>query len=213
MTLVELLVALALVGLLTLMLFDALKRGARVWQLSHENGSDAEEMVSAQIFLRGRLSHLDPSTRVEASALRRSAVEGAADEVAFSAPLPQSGDRHGVYRYRLFTRQAPTGQSLLVAWRLDHGEPDATGGIDSVQTETLVDHIRSVAIDYYDRPASGTPRWTSSWRSQLSPPALVRIRVSFDETDRRYWPDLIVRPRLTAGASCAFDAVSRRCRI
>ena len=212
LTLMELIVALAIVGLLALLLFGGLKYGSRVWNRTVARSQAMDDVLTAQRFLRGRLNLLDPFLPADNPALRHGPVEGTADAVAFSAPLPQSGDQHGLYRYRLYVGRNKGQESLWVAWRLDRNGAPAGASDADWQSERLVENIQSLTIDYFDTSSLGAPRWVPDWRERRTPPALVRIRVAFNAQDLRRWPALIVRPRLTASANCEFDAVSRRCR-
>mgnify|MGYP006214980911 CR=1 FL=1 len=54
--------------------------------------------------------------------------------------------------------------------------------------------------------------WLDSWRGKQPLPKLVRLRIGFPAGDARRWPELIVSPRITDDANCAFDVVAQRCR-
>lgn len=56
------------------------------------------------------------------------------------------------------------------------------------------------------------PAWTEQWRGHAELPRLVRLRVSFASDDPRTWPELVMSPRITDDANCAFDVVAQRCR-
>ena len=42
--------------------------------------------------------------------------------------------------------------------------------------------------------------WQRVWRDRTRLPALVRLAIDFPDGDRRFWPDLVVAPRIDAVA-------------
>lgn len=209
MTLIELLVALALVGFVATMLFGALKYGGRVWTLSQRQDRNLEDVLTAELFLRSRIERIDPFIPDADPARHHLPVEGHPDEVYFSAPSPQSAALRGLYRYRLFVDRRAGSDHLSIAWRLDRNGAPAG---DNWQAEPLVHDIRALTIDYFEYDAGAPAHWVPEWRDRRALPALVRVRVEFKDADSRRWPELVVRPRLGASPNCEFDPVSRRCR-
>ena len=54
--------------------------------------------------------------------------------------------------------------------------------------------------------------WLNQWRGRAALPLLVRLQISFASGDPRSWPDLVMSPRITDDANCAFDVIAQRCR-
>ncbi|MEZ5512455.1 MAG: hypothetical protein R3F58_01115 [Steroidobacteraceae bacterium] len=157
---------------------------------------------------------------------------GANDEIEFSAPGPQSMPDIGYYRWRVFVRRVGKTNSLWAAWRIDRDGLSAT--IEETSNagwteEELVANISSIRIRYFDvfdspianvsddaaRARSVTaPRgeWLPIWRDRARVPGLIELSVDFPGQDRRIWPPLVIRPRVTDDVSCEYDSVSQQCR-
>jgi hypothetical protein len=50
------------------------------------------------------------------------------------------------------------------------------------------------------------------WEKQAALPQLVRIRVQFEQGDRRAWPELLIKPMVTIDSLCVLNAANGRCR-
>jgi general secretion pathway protein J len=81
----------------------------------------------------------------------------------------------------------------------------------------LLTGVESFSISYLELVELGNgqiePHWRDSWLDQVSPPALVRVKVTFAPGEKRCWPELMVAPRISTDANCVFDVVSQMCRI
>ena len=55
----------------------------------------------------------------------------------------------------------------------------------------LLRGVQGIAIAYWS--AAEPAGWRASW-SEATPPALVRLRVTFPGDDMRRWPDIVVAP-------------------
>jgi general secretion pathway protein J len=194
-TLLELLIAITLLGLLMAALFGGLRLGARAWERSEERLDDGARLQVVQNFLRDRLAQAYPLGADDETGPSRLAFEGDGDALRFVTLTPehlgtgfaeffltiadQSGERDLVVRWRRFEYPAGSSESL-------EEEP---------QIKILLERIEALEIAYYGAPDRGDPAiWQEQWLEAQALPELVRVRVIFPQDDRRYWPDLIVRP-------------------
>lgn len=206
-TLLELLVGLALFGLVSVALFHSLRFGLRAWERveSHSNGGDA--VAEIQALLRRHLERAYPLW-IEHAATPHVDFTGTADRIAFLAPAPQALIAGGLARLNLRVRHG-NGR-----WRLEliaQPHPGDDGG--GVLREILIGGLHSLQIAYFGADEAEAPgQWQPLWRDRGALPRLIRIRAAFPPGDRRLWPDLVVAPRLTADATCAYDPVTKFCR-
>jgi len=205
LTLLELLVALSLLGMLFVVLQQGLTLGQRVWERATTRQAVRLDAVeTAQTLLRERLTRANPVF------LRTGDGEvtlvGDARAVTFDAPPP------GVFgsgTYLRYTLSVTADNVLELAWKPDTDRSPAAplirnavlGGVDRLE-------IAYFGVGRADRQ----PRWWSYWRGQPAMPLLVRLRVVFPPGDLRIWPDLLVAPRATVDAQCAWEPVTRNCR-
>jgi general secretion pathway protein J len=207
-SLIELLVALALLSLLSGALIQAVQFALRTERSTGARANDFDSVASTQQFLRrtvGTLYPYEPSTAENASA-----VIGTRESLEFTADAPQAAAVRGHYRYRIEVRHDGETRELIVRADLDRGGFIALPPRD--RAEVLLSGFERVEFSYWQRTEDGTGLWSPAWTERHRAPDLVRLRVSFPAGDRRQFPELMVRTQIDADAQCEFDPVSRRCR-
>ena len=179
MTLAELLVALTLLGMLSVMLFGGLRFGARAWERSEARSAEMNATVRTHAFLRARLSET----------ARPDSVTGEAGRLAFSALWMTALGGAGFYEFELSRRD----QTVVLAWRLAPAE----GGPAEVPEEltgerVLLEGVSGLEVAYFGQPP-GYPaaEWLERWEPDWTAPALIRIEVAFADP-RTVWPSLTV---------------------
>ena len=204
-TLIEILVALALMGLIATILITSLQIGGHTWQRVMRTTSNTEEITEAQEILRMRLSSLYPEDRV-ADVSRPSFLVSNGTSLEFSGAAPDFS--HGGFLRYQFAVSATSGALEVRSWLVQHG-------LDAVSTdsrpERLLSHVSSMAVQFWQQPDEHPGRWVDQWNSREIP-RLIRIDVAFGANDNRRWPPLYIEPRIDTPVNCVFDVVSRRCR-
>jgi general secretion pathway protein J len=213
MTLIEVLVALALLSLLAAGMFSAFQFAQRSYRQVTRVDADFGDVVVTQRFLRRVVESAYPFERDAGSQSAFHGLQGSRSRMLFTAPMPLGAGARGHYRYEIAVKAAADGsQALVVRSRLDRNgaTPRSTASQQkNMHEEVLIQRIQSVEFGYLDPVQL---QWQSAWQSKRTLPKLVRLRVLFGPNDPRRWPDLIIAPRLTDDANCAFDIISRACR-
>jgi general secretion pathway protein J len=209
-TLVELLVAITLLGFIAVLIFGALRFGTRAWERSEAVIVQVDDIGVTQALLRRLVGEAYPMF-IPDPARPRVDFAGAGDRLSLLAPLPDALESGGMARFTLFARERAGRGELDLAWQPELArEGDASG---QPRQEPLVTGIARLEIAYFgsERPSEAAS-WHDRWSDQMALPALVRIRVEFPREDGRVWPELVVAPRLTVDQSCLYDPVTRHCR-
>jgi general secretion pathway protein J len=202
-TLIEMLVALALMGMIAVILITSLQIGGHTWQRVIRAASSAEDIAQAQEALRLRLSALYPDDRADVS--RPSFLSSNGASLEFSGAAPDS-TADGILRYQIAV-SASSGALEVRSWPdQDHLAPS-----NDSKPEALLSHVASMAVQFWQKADEAPGRWVDRWDSKQVP-RLIRIDVAFGADDKRRWPPLYVEPRVDTPANCVFDVVSRRCR-
>lgn len=200
-TLVEGLVAVALLGLAGAMIVQGLAVGQRLWRGEARLAAEGQEVETAQTILRGRIERARPITRY-AEGKARADLDGASDTFDFIA-LPLDAERPATLRrYELL--RTDTGELVLDSTPWRGGEP---------QRQVLMRSVESLDLAYFGSTRQDPqPQWRDDWSGDAGPPRLVRVRVTFDRGDRRVWPELVVQPATTVDSACEVDADTGECR-
>lgn len=199
-TLLELLVAITLLGLLLTGLLGGLRLGARAWETGAARLESDARLLAVQGFLRQRLAGAVPVLIPREDDRPPLAFEGRPRRATFVGTLPGPLEP-GLQRFTLWARRdGRGGRHLAIAW--DPLLPDADGIREEPadgpsRRRDLIAGIEGVSFAYYgalDR--SGTAAWHDSWSGDDLLPTLVRLRVQLEEGDPRTFPELVVRPSI-----------------
>lgn len=201
-TLIEMTVALALLGFIALLIFESLRFGQGSYQSATRQGARAWEVFAAQRLLRNLVETAYPQQPDDIGFPVESGLQGDGLRLFVTAPAPLAAGAAGLYRYEVALRSNEAGQKdLVIRWRAQLPEQPAVGTAE----EILLERVTGLRLSY--RTPGG---WSERW-AERTLPALVRIQVTFAEGDFRTWPGLIAAPLLTDDANCAFDVVAQRC--
>jgi general secretion pathway protein J len=198
-TLVELLVAITLFALLSVMLFGGLRFGMRATEAGADRMDWTAQIAAATGFLRSQLADAQPLERDDDGGRRSVAFEGEQDSVEFVVLPPAFLAQGGWHTLHLAVEQEDGHGMLVVHWRLvrPNQESDA---VSPPEASVLLDHVRTVEFAYFGALAEGDqPEWHPQWRGANTLPQLVRLSVSF--ADGRRAPDLIVALRAAAASN------------
>jgi general secretion pathway protein J len=198
-TLLELLVAITLLGLLMAALFGGLRLGARVWERADVRLDASMRTQVVQDFVRQRLTEMLPletTPRELQETVYEPAFVGTTEAVRFASPVPEN---LGAGLHLMELALAESGQvdgaaDLVLRWR--PLEPDGQINVEvAPEQRVLIENIEALELSYFGPidPAQ-PPGWWQVWEGQAALPLLIRMRLRFPENDARTWPELIVRP-------------------
>jgi general secretion pathway protein J len=178
-TLVEVLAALVVLGLVVAGLGQGMRFGLQAW-----------DRAAGMIEAGNTLDAVDRVLRHMVARMHPGGVGKPAPFAAGPASLGLVGMLPGMPPRRVEARLAVDAERRLVLhWRPYANAPRSR---PAAITETVL--LRGVArleLAYW-RPDAG---WSSAWEgSEL--PALIRIRLGFAAADHRRWPDIVVAPGL-----------------
>jgi len=209
-TLLELLVTLAIMSFIATLLLGGVVTLRQSAQRMLTGDSASASVGAAQSILRARIEGLRAVPRSD----RATPVvdfEGTGDRVSFYAP-PIGRDAPGSLQAFRLLRMATGDVVLFSASSLTENVDLRSPTIVGWTPTRLVDGAAEMSLSYFG-PAPGVTggAWQRFWSSRAQPPQLIRIAVKFPEGDRRSWPDLVVRPRVTVNLACRIDVATARC--
>lgn len=198
-TLVELLVALTLLGIIVSLAYDALRFGGRSSQALADHVDAAEQVRLGQGALRRQLAQAQPLRVDPLLADSPVAFTGRVDELRFVAPLPGRMGAGGLYAFRLFLAGTAGKGKLMLAYELYQDGDWERFGDGEPGTVVLHEDVEELSLRYYGEPAKGqAPRWLDRWEERDRLPELVSVALaSAAEVAAGDWPELIVGTRMT----------------
>ena len=180
-TLLELLIAVSLLGLIFAALGGGLRFGTDAWKAGAARLDNSDELQLVHRVLRRQLGAALPTGTGDIEQDGPPAFSGRRDALNFCAPAPAQGMRSGLYRYGLSLQRDAGAFALVLDWR---GDTSPTGG-----REPLLRGLAAIRIEYL---GDGAEQWRNDWIGRTDLPRAVRIGLRFADPNHPPWPPVII---------------------
>jgi general secretion pathway protein J len=193
-TLVELLVAITLIALLTVGLYQAFGIGTRAASTVSANIDRPAQIALAYDFMQRAFTAAEPLPTTTDPSQTTINFDGKSEELSFVALPPAYLAIGGFQLLHLGLEPGKNGARLIVSWEGIARGPAAPQPA-MLQPSILIDQIRSVAFAYFGVPGpKQKASWLDRWSERNALPQLIRMRLTL--ANGMQAPDLIVAPRL-----------------
>ncbi len=184
-TLLEILVALVVLGFLMVGLSQGVRFGLKAWDTETRLVNERADMDGVERVLRALIEEADPGEFNDPSEFR-----GEERTVTFATRLPMAAAG-------LPTRDAEIGLGVDARHRLvlrfsPHPHADRLVAAAPPVEQPLLDGLDHIEMGYLRWPEQGGG-WVAAWTAPTLP-VLVRIKLVFPEGDPRHWPDIVAGP-------------------
>lgn len=194
-TLIEVLIALALVALLSTGLVSGISTGTRVWEKANSLSIATSTASAADTILRHHISMIVPVTATVSGGRAGSSFEGRAERLEFLTGAGLGPVSHGVYAV-IFEIRGDEPDTLVIR-RTRRPITAMADGSPPGWEEEEIDLDRSGArFIYYERPLRGSANgWRSDWLDRRQLPDLIGLTYAAGIAD----PDkaaIIIAPQI-----------------
>lgn len=185
-SLLELVVAITLMGLVLVVLYSGLRLGLNGWDSGERLAEASNRLRSVQEFLRRQLAQ--SMTVYETNDDRRErfvVFAGRSEGIEFVAPMPARLGQGGLYRMWI---EMADGQLRLRQRPYLPGNPAA----GEERVNVLLEGVSAMEWAYFGPERDNdqeSPRWHADWTSTERRPLLVRLNLTLRGES---WPDLVV---------------------
>lgn len=203
-TLMEVLLATALLGIMMLLLTGSLRIGATSWEAGEERMAKASRLFIVESFLRRHIGTLLPVTSVNSQGEMEPSFRGTPDMLSYVAPLPDQLEGGGLYRFQLYVAGQNENRALRIAiipYSSGPSQGQTLSDPKPVDDLALVEPLVNVKFDYFgpvndagNPSPTGAPagKWVKEWR-EYQLPTLIRIEIEREGEDP--WPELLIAPK------------------
>ena len=176
-TLLEMLVALVVFGLVMAGLAQTFRFGLTAWSATERRAMGPENLAAMDTAVAEMIAQTVPGS-----------VTGRPDSFDFTTRLPAgAGLNGGLADARILL--APDGDLLLRYVQHPPGVPLAQP--QQPRNEILAQRVTALKFSYLAPQSGGAPGWSDSW-TDLGQPLLVRLHIEFSGGE--IWPDLVAAP-------------------
>ena len=211
-TLIELVVAVALLGTMMVLMYSGLTFSLRGWDAGAANGQRIADRRIGENFLRRELSEIFPMRWKDPMVLRL-AFEGETQRVRFVSSRPADVTGGGLSLVGLEVEAGADSRDRSLVMRRAMPDDDAKdfGPLDGAKGTVILAGVDSVAFSYFGSENDFTdPKWSDTWTYAGRVPQMVRMRVR--TTEGTVLPEMLVRVNLGEEAGCLENSFQRVCR-
>ena len=190
-TLVEVLVATALLSLVMLGLLTAMRSFAQSETRIDERIRIDDDLRVSERFLRSVMASISPRPRVTpAGAPKEVDFAGSAGSMRWIGVMPARHGAGGLYRFHLYVREATAAEPAALVLEFHPYVPGFESPLDAgaVQSRAMATGIGEVRFRYHDELAEGQ-QWLAEWPHVDRLPGRIGLSVA---SDRLPWPEMIV---------------------
>ena len=190
-TLLEILLALALLALVMLGVWGAMASATRIAHSADAVMARSESVRTVQQFLRRYVSAAQLQPYLAEGDARARMFEGDATSMRYVAPLPMQSGHAGLYVQTIrLTRNASGGASLELVYQPYSDDTPQAG--DAVTHLLLADlqggQFQYLAAAAFDKPAA----WRDDWQAANGLPLAVRIQLDPAWRVRVAFPEMVI---------------------
>jgi len=178
LTLIEMLIALAVLSLISLAAATALRTFAQSQAAVEKKIEQVEQMRMTLGFVRRSLQKAIPMMHPKGF---NAYFEGGSQELVWVSPMSQVGVK-GLQLMRLSTNSSGALHLQMIALNDGWQEPDWSG----VDVYTIIEDGVELEIAYRE---SWDQEWQDEWRLSPQSPSTVSLNIQYKD---KYWPELIV---------------------
>jgi general secretion pathway protein J len=206
-TLIEMLIAISLLGIMVVLLFASLRIAAESWNSGEAKISEVNKKAVVYQFFKRHLSNTKPFPVIEDNPQQNDqqlgsqeapklAFTGLPQSISFVSALPAASARKGlqVFHVGLDPQQPSTLKVALTPYRQTESNPA------DAEPVVLLENLRHFKISYFGSStddSDGSSGWLDEWQGQASGqlPKLVKISIALN--DDSFWPDMIFALKIT----------------
>lgn len=189
-TLLEILLALALLAFVMLGVWGAMRGAARVTHSADAVMAQSEAVRTVQQFLRRYVGAAGPQPFVTADGSAAQMFRGDATSMEYVAPLPMQSGHAGLYIQTVSLQKEGGGMSLRLAYQPYTEDQSADG--QPIEHVLLTD-LRDGKFEYLATAAFGKPpAWRDDWQATNGLPLAVRVHLDPAWRTRVGFPDMVI---------------------
>ena len=181
-TLLEIIVALVVLGVLLATLSQGVHFGFAAWGKQNQSVQVAESLQATDRTLRRLVEQIEPGTERDAGKLT-----GLPHAMAFTSTLPIGPD--GAMAAADISLMVDHDHRLILSW-LPHVHAKRLVAAPPPHVSVLLRNVDTLDFGYWSDSAAD---WSKTW-DNTGVPDLIRLRIVFPTHDKRHWPDIVAAP-------------------
>ena len=196
-TLIEMLIAMTLLGIMVVLLFSSLKIAAESWNAGEAKIVEVNKKAVVYQFFKRHLTTIRPlfdpvlSQGGDVDQLPQPAFQGQSQRLRFVAALPVSAARKGLQVFEIAADSREPSTLLVALSPYQQTEPSQPEQV------VLLEHIKAFSFSYFGKKEEGgASAWLDEWTGADRLPQLIKVSILLE--DGSYWPDMVIPVKINA---------------
>ncbi len=195
LSLVEMLIALAILSLTAVLLILAIQGANQALQSSETSFQDHQALTAGRRYLKNLLSEARPVQRIATDDVKKfTMLAGAFNSVTFVSSYVPAGQIQGLYITTLAASKsnANTPMNDLTVTQTLYRHSKSPQNVEGAKTShTVLRNLKKIEFRFFDANSGTTGEWLDAWDYRDRLPNLVSIDIDFERHDKRRWPRFI----------------------
>lgn len=198
-TLIEVLIAITLLGVIVVLLFGSLRIAGKSWNTGEGKIAAVNQKAVVYQFFKRHLTAIRPLPMPNAEdpqglEATEQAFKGLAQSVQFVAALPNASTRKGL---QIFNIQAdPRSSSIIQVALRPYRETDDESEAAEPPV-VLLENVANFKFSYFGKTEDAAEMiWREEWMEADRPPSLIKVTIAL--RDGSYWPDMVFAVKIDA---------------
>jgi general secretion pathway protein J len=212
-TLVEIVIAMVLLGAMMLLLYSGLAFALRSWDAGEVNGRRVADWRISENFLRREISEVFPLRWKDANFVKF-AFEGERDHMRFVSSRAAGAALGGLSLVGLEMEQGAdlrAPRNLVMRRAMASDDVNDFGPLQDGQKSVIAAGVEAVEFAYFGSENDFTePAWSDAWKYPARMPQMIRMRVKPVGGDPL--PEVVMKIMTGEEAGCLENAFQRQCR-
>jgi general secretion pathway protein J len=196
-TLLEILIAMTLLGVMMVLIFGTLRVSVRSWESGEKQAAQVSQLLVLHNFLRSHLTRMKPWEDDFSEDGPVFSFQGAVESVQFVSTLPlHNRGSGGWHKFNIQLTKNRDQTDLIV--KLEPFFPALDEAHQPIDDVVLIENVEAIRFSYFgsDEPDEEA-QWFDEWQEKSYFPKMIRIDVKV--RGEKIWPPLVVAPKI-AGA-------------
>lgn len=200
-TLIEVLIAMTLLGVMVVLLFSSLRIAAESWNAGENKITQVNQKAVVYQFFKRHLSTIRPLPVLNIDQNNPEALQvfqGYPQSLRFAAALPASSARKGLQIFTIAPN--PENASILMVSLVPYRLTEEDQNQPPDKPEILLEDVAKLQFAYFGKTEDvAEAQWREEWTLADRLPSLIKVSIALK--DGSYWPDMIFATKITQSAN------------
>ena len=200
-TLIEVLIAMTLLGVMVVLLFSSLRIAAESWNAGENKITQVNQKAVVYQFFKRHLSTIRPLPVLNIDQNNPEALQvfqGYPQSLRFAAALPASSARKGLQIFTIAPN--PENASILMVSLVPYRLTEEDQNQPPDKPEILLEDLAKLQFTYFGKTEDvAEAQWREEWTLADRLPGLIKVSIALK--DGSYWPDMIFATKITQSAN------------